>query len=102
MATSSDADILKDNIVHQTLNYLGQKDIFFKTGVGAGGLNLPVNLTFEDFQATLGVDGNNLQEFFTVRVNTDDIPSNVNDEVSGIAQTMFLIVSPFMLYYISF
>ena len=63
MATSSDADLLKDKFVHQTLNYLGQKDIFFKTGVGAGGLNLPVSPAFEDFKVTLGVDRNNVQGF---------------------------------------
>ena len=46
VAPSSSADLLKGGRLNDTLNFLSQNDIFFKTGIsrsssGAAGLNLP-------------------------------------------------------------
>jgi hypothetical protein len=104
VAPSSSADLLKGGRLNGTLNFLSQNDIFFKTGItrsssGAAGLNLPDGADPRDFERALGLaENNNLEEYYTVMVQTDDLPPNLNDEERIIALSSIFIVAPFMLY----
>ena len=97
-SSSASADVLRTGNTNDTLNYLLEKDIFYKTNVYEGGLNLPNNPRAEDFQVALGVEKSNKTEFFTVCVRPDELPPNLSRAERISALSTVFIVSPFMLY----
>ena len=88
--------------MQEALNFLHQHAIFTRIGVPADGLDLPVKPTPLDLQRALGLEEGlqecNRQQFFTIMVKAEDLPSNLTEQQKTAALSTFFIVSPFMLY----